>query len=273
MTDTEKRKLSAKKLLSDIRSGMDDSGLKLKYDLSDKGLESVCMRLTAAGLLTEDEIRLLKPRQSSRETFREIPKGAQWRCPACNAPQAAELPECPVCGVVAAKFVARQGSGAAYRASRDVGPSDRTGWMPVITSIVVFALVGGALLVWSSHRAKETSKISALDTGTQSFQPVESEVDQPQENSGDSESTSKDYTEVLIDDSQESMVPPAPVDVIPQEAPQRTVAVPREQAPPPLERSEYVTGVLRQFSSRDFKKEVVEASKTYPVLFQFYSET
>jgi len=60
---------------------------------------------------------------------------------------------------------------------------------------------------------------------------------------------------------------------LPKEPAAPKVARPRETATPAPETPKYVTGVLRQFGSGDFKKEVVEASKTYPVLFQFYSNT
>jgi thioredoxin-like negative regulator of GroEL len=52
--------------------------------------------------------------------------------------------------------------------------------------------------------------------------------------------------------------------------PEPTLAIPERSS---VETTKYVTGVLRQFTSNDFKKEVVEASKTLPVVFQFYSDT
>ena len=111
MTDPVKRKLSAKQILADIRSGMDAPALKKEHSLSDKSFEYVLRQLSAAGLLTQDELRRLEPRSGSAKPSREPPAWPQWRCPACNAPQAAAVPECPACGVVVAKFVARQGRG------------------------------------------------------------------------------------------------------------------------------------------------------------------
>ena len=61
MTESGKRKLSAKEILTDIRSGMDASELKRKYGLSDKSFGYVLKQLSTAGLLTEDEIRRLQP--------------------------------------------------------------------------------------------------------------------------------------------------------------------------------------------------------------------
>jgi len=280
-----KRKLSAKQILTDIRSGMDGSGLKRKYGLSDKGLESVCTQLAAKGALTEQEIRRLRTLPGSSEVPHKIPKQARWRCPACNAPQPAEMPECPVCGVVVEKFVARQGQAdhvlsASAHDPRDVGASERTGWMPIIISIVVFAFAGTCLLLWSTHKSKEAHKVSELDARPQSVQLAETESNPNQEDVSDLESTDKDYNEVQIGDPKDIVLFQPPVVAIPEKVPERVVAVPREQTPtpreetsPPPAKPQYVTGVLRRFSSSNFKKEVVEASKRYPVLFQFYSQT
>lgn len=278
MTESGKRKLSAKQILADIRSGTDAPGLKSKYGVSDKSFEYVLTQLSTAGLLTEDEMRRLQPRRGSSKPSHEMPSQPQWRCPACNAPQVAEVRECPACGVVVAKFVARQTeedrlSSVSPRFTRGTDPSGGKGWMPVVWSIVVFALVGGAVLLWSSHRATGKSKIAALDLRTQSFQEVESEADQPQENSSDLESTGLDPSEVKIEDGRGLILAPERIVAVPKEPAAPKVARPRETATPAPETTQYVTGVLRQFGSGDFKKEVVEASKTYPVLFQFYSNT
>jgi hypothetical protein len=279
VTDPGKRKLSAKQFLADIRSGMDSAGLKRKYNLSDKGLESVCTRLVATGALTEDQMHRLAPRGSSSETSPEVAKQARWQCPACNTPQTAEMVECPVCGIVVEKFVARQGqmgevSSADSGATQDTGQSERAGWMPVFISIAAFALVGSSLLLWSTYRAKHVPKVSDPGSGIQFRQQGGTETDQTHENIDEPESTSKEYSEVEIVDGQEAMAPSAPVVAMPQEAPERRhVVAPRENTPPLSDKPQHVTGELRQFSSGNFKKEVVEASKTYPVLLQFYSDS
>jgi hypothetical protein len=292
LIDRVKRKLSAKEILADIRSGMDANGLKSKYQLSDRALDAVCAQLAAKGALTEDEIHRLRRLPDASEAAPKIPERPRWSCPACNTPQATEMPECPACGVVVEKFVAAQGKpdhvlSAVSFASPDTGPPERTGWAPIIMSIVVFAVAGTCLLLWSTHRSTETHKISELDAGVQSLQQAETEADRTQEDSVDLESADKEYSEVDIGDAKDIVLFQPPTGAIPQESPERAVAVPREKPPPPREQTpppreetttpptkpKYVTGVLRQFSSSDFKKEVVEASKTHPVLFQFYSQT
>ena len=278
MTESGKRKLSAKEILTDIRSGMDVPGLKRKYGLSDKSFGYVLKQLSTAGMLTEDEKRRLQPRSGSSEPSRDMRGEPQWRCPACNAPQTGEVSECSACGVVVAKFVARQTeedrlASVSPRITRDPDPGGGNSWASVILSIVVLVLIGGALLVWTSHRATGKSKIAALDLTTQSFQEVENEADQSQENSNYLESTGIDSSEVNSEDSPKMDLAPERIVAVPKEPAAPKVARPRETATPAPETSKYVTGVLRQFGSGDFKKEVVEASKTYPVLFQFYSNT
>jgi len=279
VTESGKRKLSAKEILTDIRSGMDSSELKRKHGLSDKSFGYVLKQLSAARVLTEDEKRRLEPRRSPSKPSHEAPvPPPQWRCPACNAPQTGEVSECSACGVVVAKFVARQAeedrlSSVSPRFTRGVDPGGGKGLASVILSIVVFALIGGAVLVWSSHRATGKSKIAALDLTTQSFQEVESESDQSVENSNDLESAGIDPSEVKIEDGPGLSLAPERIVAVPKEPAAPKVARPRETATPAPEATQYVTGVLRQFGSGDFKKEVVEASKTFPVLFQFYSNT
>jgi len=292
VTDRVKRKLSAKQILGDIRLGMDPPGLKRKYGLSDKAFESIYRKLSEAGLLTEYELRQLKPMRRSFDAAHETPGATQWRCPACNAPQPAEMGECPACGVVAAKFVALQeearlATGAAPPSVLDAAPSHGKGWTKVVVGILVFALIGGAIVVWATYRAKEKPRIAQLDLESESSLETSGEAGHDRENTGELETSSVDSLGDNTAESPGGIVWPSPnVAARPEplppivEPPAPTVDPHAPRVQPPLEPSsgppttrKYVTGVLRQFSSSDFKEEVVEASKTHPVLFQFYSDT
>ncbi len=284
LTDLSKRKLSAKQIVADIRSGMDGTGLKRKYGLSDKALQSLCTKLLTAGALSENEIDRLRPPRDWAKEFHEGPVKALWHCPACNTPQATEMSECPACGVIVEKFVARSERddhvfSATAPLSGDAFPSKRTNWTPIIISLVVFLIAGSSLLLWSTHKASE---ISEVDVETESVQMADTEADETREDIGEElESTSKKYSEAKIGNPKDDIVllKPPPV-AIPHKNREPAVAPPRERTPSPREETSsppekptYITGVLRRFSSSDFKREVVEASKTYPVLFQFYSQT
>ena len=57
------KKISAKDLVNDIRSGMDDDGLMRKYEISDQALQRLLKQLLEKGLLNESDlsVRPLKP--------------------------------------------------------------------------------------------------------------------------------------------------------------------------------------------------------------------
>jgi hypothetical protein len=285
LTEPTKRKLSAKEIVEDIRSGMDGTGLKRKYGLSDKALQSLCTKLLTAGALAENEIGRLMPLRDWAKESHQGPAKALWHCPACNTPQATEMSECPACGVIVEKFVARSERDdhilSATAVSQDTARSGRTSWMPIILSLVVFVIAGSSLMLWSTHKANKAHEISE-DVETESVQVADTEADQIHEDSGeDLESNPKKYSEVEIENPKDDIVllKPPPVATPDKNrdpavsAPRERTSTPQEETSPTPEKPVYITGVLRRFSSSDFKREVVEASKTYPVLFQFYSQT
>ncbi len=93
----ETRQISAKAILADIKAGMDDTALMKKYQLSDKGLQSIFKKLVDAGVLKQEELEKRK-----REPDKIV--DVAWKCPACGKPQSRRYDECPNCGVIVAKF-------------------------------------------------------------------------------------------------------------------------------------------------------------------------
>jgi len=285
MTDSGKRKLSAKQILSDIRSGMDAAALKGKYRLSDKSLETVCRKLLEAGALKEHERPLPGPLPIPPRRSREEPRSAEWQCPACGRPQESAVPECPVCGVVVAKYIARERQDHSIPdASRtfplNAGLSQGNNWTSVAVSIVLFAIIGGAILIWAGQGVPEKPEMPALVLRAQRSHNVQSKIDRPDENTVDQQTSTIKYPEDRIGDPAGPSAALSPMIPLPQEpASEKTspivekISPPVETASTPPRSTKYVTGVLRRFHSGDFKTEVVEASKTYPVLFQFYSDT
>jgi hypothetical protein len=89
--------VSAKEILADIKRGMDDSALMEKYQLSEKGLQSVFIRLVDLGAVTQEE---LCKGTSAPEKIVDV----AWKCPACGKPQTRQYNECPDCGIIVAKF-------------------------------------------------------------------------------------------------------------------------------------------------------------------------
>ncbi len=75
-TAKNRRKISAKNVLEDIRSGMDDEQLMIKYDLLPRQLQSVLRQIISAGLATPMEMsrRLSITKSQVREAFVEMGK-------------------------------------------------------------------------------------------------------------------------------------------------------------------------------------------------------
>jgi hypothetical protein len=90
----EKRKITAREILKDIRGGMDDALLMRKYQLSAQGLQSVFNKMVQAGVVTEEELDGRVPLSA-----RTVDIGL-FICPACGNIQGSEFIECPRCGYV-----------------------------------------------------------------------------------------------------------------------------------------------------------------------------
>jgi hypothetical protein len=158
MPDSEKRRISAQQLLSDIRGGMDAEQLKQKHGLSDRSLESAFGKLAAAGLLTEQEI----PRCSSfpltlhEGSHEDAETTSRKKCPACDADLTADSPECPACGVIVDKFVAlREQKHSGYpQGSQDDSAKTNSGLL-VLCFLVVVIVSGGYFLFWMIGKSSE----------------------------------------------------------------------------------------------------------------------
>jgi hypothetical protein len=95
-----KKKISATRLVTDIRGGASDLELLAKYELSPKSLKGALAKLVKAGLIEQWEI-------DEREQAAHAPVPVSWTCPACGTLHDQQYQECPHCGVVAAKYVPR----------------------------------------------------------------------------------------------------------------------------------------------------------------------
>jgi len=88
----EKRKITAREVLKDIRAGVDDAALMRKFQLSAQGLQSVLNKMVQAGIVTEEELDGRVPLSA-----RTVDIGL-FICPACGNIQGNEFIECPRCG-------------------------------------------------------------------------------------------------------------------------------------------------------------------------------
>lgn len=90
------KRVNAYAVLNDIRAGMYEDALMLKYDVTAKQLRQIVGKLQAAGLID--------PRgQASTETEGRSPEGP-YECPACGFVRQDPFEDCPKCGVVVSKI-------------------------------------------------------------------------------------------------------------------------------------------------------------------------
>ncbi|MEW6114346.1 MAG: PQQ-binding-like beta-propeller repeat protein, partial [Thermodesulfobacteriota bacterium] len=95
-------KINARDAALDIRAGLSDGEMMLKYGLSARGLQSLLAKLVENGLLKRAEVTLWSG-ASDHTLNLDV-----YRCPACNMPQFFEFEECPQCGVIVSKFRQKQ---------------------------------------------------------------------------------------------------------------------------------------------------------------------
>ncbi|MEW6530983.1 MAG: hypothetical protein AB1473_09120 [Thermodesulfobacteriota bacterium] len=160
MTDSGKRRISARQILADIQSGMDETVLMTKYGLSEKDLNSLYRQLVSAGFLNESTFvnRSVAPLNDNQSTG-EISQVKHWQCPSCHAAQESEKEECPVCGIVVAKFSASQANvrpvnlGAAQHPPIESATTNT--WLSIAVLVVVVVVLGAALVLLPTREVKE----------------------------------------------------------------------------------------------------------------------
>jgi hypothetical protein len=163
VTSSTKRKISAREVLADIRAGMTDSQLELKYNISNSSLRMVYGKLVAAGVVKEDELP-----GAARDTNAVSPQSFQAHevyCPSCKSVQAPGATECSSCGVVFEKL-------AALQTDKEPQPimisSRQIPRVPHLRSIsiviVVCALMTALFVIWWGEITKQKVASKAVTT-------------------------------------------------------------------------------------------------------------
>ncbi len=256
MSTPKRQKVSAQRITADIKSGLSAAEIMDKYELSEKAFRIVCEKLLTGGHITSADLSRFS-RQSSEEPSRHFRREPTWNCPACGVGQETEMSECPMCGIVVSKFNQLQSN--PYQRTNalpiyETAPEDNSRWALVALSMAVFAVVGLGLLVWSMHKSKTKAMLPVIENARIQYSDSATSTD------------SKTSNEV----ASEGVVLNPPGDGTDANVSQ---IAPRAESTRVIPPHKYVTGELRQFTSDNFREEVSEASKTYPVLFQFYSDT
>ncbi len=171
-----KLQLSAREVVTDLRSGMTDLELMRKYELSPKGLQSLFGKLVAKRIIEQEEldsrkspVRPLDKEKQSQSAKGESASGqsGSFRCPSCGLEQPEGSVNCPRCGIhhrEAAEQPMQTAPGPAPttgpppRGAVEPAPSHITtpGHMPGVSSRVgpspmepamIFGVIGSALLL------------------------------------------------------------------------------------------------------------------------------
>lgn len=168
-----KKKINAKEVLSDIKSGMRDNALMGKYHLSPGQLASLMEKLRSAGLLDRPEPEEPAPVEEARIDY------SFFSCPACGFGEGGQFDECPRCGVVVSKYepppqpaAALPVPGAEKKPVIEVWPEQTRRNLRGIKIIVVLALILAVVvaLVLVDKRGKDAQSTDP--------QPVEESVSQ-----------------------------------------------------------------------------------------------
>jgi RsiW-degrading membrane proteinase PrsW (M82 family) len=102
----EKRKISAKEILADIKAGFSHYKIMEKYSLDEKRLQQVFHKLVEAGYVTQAEIE-----EKLEVDYAEIGPKIVGKCPACGKTLSGEVYKCPHCQVIISEFKNRQSGG------------------------------------------------------------------------------------------------------------------------------------------------------------------
>lgn len=104
----QKRRISARELVNDIRAGIADSDLSEKHRISPEGLQFIMRRLVDAGLMTPLELSERSSLTENRIRREYIEKGdSGFRCYICRKAIPRELDECPYCDAITGDFEER----------------------------------------------------------------------------------------------------------------------------------------------------------------------
>jgi ankyrin repeat protein len=100
----EKIKISAREIADDIKSGLSDSELESKFNLSPDGLQYVLRRLLEAGVITQFELYERTPLTESDVMRAFSPEDHVFKCPVCGKTIPPDADECPNCEEITEKF-------------------------------------------------------------------------------------------------------------------------------------------------------------------------
>ncbi|MBI5568696.1 MAG: hypothetical protein HY914_02005 [Desulfomonile tiedjei] len=168
------RKISARELVADIKSGMSYDALAEHYALSDQDAEKVYSKLVASGLVRIDELPAKSSTESIHQDSEPISRTlVSFRCPVCGTVAVEGDEVCLQCGM------RLEGSGSQYDAlgapekgTADRGPgytvyqptsgsSRRMFWIILSGAAVCLVLFFATGVWWVMTKAEEQRRLEA----------------------------------------------------------------------------------------------------------------
>lgn len=208
----QRKKVSARDVVADVRSGMSDTEMGLKYGFSQDGLQTVFEKLIVAGVLTKTDLdgrnKLIElddrlnlewdipiataipgdTKVEDEPAASTIPKQTDqttFKCPACNMPQPRDFKTCPQCGVLVDKFLKKKADEEKIATDRRKTSLRRR--IAILIGVVGILAGGMAIGHWYKKIPVEhgnASQIAKVPVGTQvsAKNTSGSQNDPPEEN-------------------------------------------------------------------------------------------
>lgn len=161
------RKINAKEIIQDIRSGRTDLEIMSKHDLSPKDLERVFEKLLSIKALTQDELDQ-RPSGTGRKQGAPGPATATaaeeellLKCPSCGKKYSQYLPKCPECGFPDEAFADKPSSAGVEK--RRAGAGRAVLIAGAIAMVVIVAAVATFILVKRHNEVRLAKQESQED--------------------------------------------------------------------------------------------------------------
>ncbi|MFH1116105.1 MAG: ankyrin repeat domain-containing protein [Pseudomonadota bacterium] len=159
------RKINAKEIIQDIRSGRTDLEIMSKHDLSPRDLERVFEKLLSIKAVTQDELDQRASgtgrNQGARGTATAAEEELLLKCPSCGKKYSQYLPKCPECGFPDEAFADKPTSAGVEK--RGTGAGKAVLIAGAIAMVVIAAAVATYILVKRHNEAQLAKQESQED--------------------------------------------------------------------------------------------------------------
>jgi len=140
-----KKKVRAKDLIEDLRSGLTDSEIQEKHGLTKQQMQNVFSRLLQMGALTQFDLEQRTPKPVAKEE-------ALTKCKACGKSYSDDLAQCPECGLSKDAVISPRTSRVPSRSIPPPRPAKAVLLIVGVVVLLVAALGGLGAYFWLKTR-------------------------------------------------------------------------------------------------------------------------